>query len=75
MTKSGGAHHRGSNVGTTMTADALATTAFVLGTRDGLTFLEAHEVDGMLVDADLCCFATRGMDAYSEHSEVSHVAR
>ena len=58
-----------------MTADALATTAFVLGTRDGLTFLEAHEVDGMLVDADLCCYATRGMDAYSEHSEVSHVAR
>ena len=58
-----------------MTADALATTAFVLGAHDGLAFLEAHDVDGMLIDADMKCYATRGMDAYREHCEVSHVAR
>ena len=58
-----------------MTADALATTAFVLGTQDGLAFLEAHDVDGMLIDADMNCYATGGIDAYREHHEVSHVDR
>ncbi|MEI6739024.1 MAG: FAD:protein FMN transferase [Gemmatimonadaceae bacterium] len=45
-------------------ADALATAAFILGPVDGLTFLTAQQVEGMLVTPQLACLATAGFDAY-----------
>ena len=50
-------------------ADALATAAFVLGPVDGLTFLTAQQVEGMLVTPQLECVATAGFDAYRRHAE------
>ncbi len=47
-----------------LVADALATAAFVLGPVDGLTFLTAHQVDGLLVTPQLERLATAGFDAY-----------
>jgi thiamine biosynthesis lipoprotein len=45
-----------------MIADALATAAFVLGPVDGLSFLVAHQVEGLLVTPQLDCVATAGLD-------------
>lgn len=45
---------------TAMTADALATAAFVLGPDAGLAFLRRMEVEGLIVGADLVCHATPG---------------
>jgi FAD:protein FMN transferase len=44
-----------------MLADAMATAAFVLGPRDGLSLLERHELDGLLVTPALEMHATAGM--------------
>ena len=44
-----------------MLADAMATAAFVLGAREGVSFLERHGVDGLLVTPLLEQFATEGM--------------
>jgi thiamine biosynthesis lipoprotein len=43
-----------------MLADALATTTFVLGPDKGLAFLEAMEVEGMVITPDLQMHETRG---------------
>ncbi len=48
---------------TAMVADALATAAFVLGPADGLPFLEAHGVEGLIVSASLEQHVTRGFEA------------
>lgn len=48
---------------TAMVADAFATAAFVLGPVDGITFLEAHDVEGLIVSASLEQHATRGFEA------------
>ena len=45
---------------TAMTADALATAAFVLGPDAGLSFLRRMEVEGLIVGPDLVCHATPG---------------
>jgi thiamine biosynthesis lipoprotein len=45
---------------TALAADALATAAFVLGPREGLTFLDRVGVEGLIVGADLACHATAG---------------
>jgi len=46
---------------TAMLADALATAAFVLGPADGISLLERHGVDGLLLTPTLERFMTRGM--------------
>ena len=43
-----------------MVADALATAAFALGPTAGLTFLESHDVEALLVTPSLERFTTRG---------------
>jgi thiamine biosynthesis lipoprotein len=43
-----------------MLADALATAAFVLGGAAGVRLLERHGVDGLIVTADVECYATAG---------------
>ena len=43
-----------------MVADALATAAFALGPTAGLTFLERHDVEALLVTPSLERFTTRG---------------
>lgn len=43
-----------------MLADALATAAFVLGAGEGITFLERHGVEGLIVTTDLETHATPG---------------
>jgi thiamine biosynthesis lipoprotein len=45
---------------TALAADALATAAFVLGPREGLSFLDRMDVEGLIVGADLACHATAG---------------
>ena len=45
---------------TAMVADALATAAFALGPTAGLTFLESHDVEALLVTPSLERFTTRG---------------
>ena len=45
-----------------MLADALATAAFVLGGVDGIRLLERHGVEGLIVSADVECYATAGFD-------------
>lgn len=47
--------------GSAMLADAMATAAFVLGARQGVSFLERHGVDGLLVTPLLEQYATEGM--------------
>jgi len=47
---------------TAMVADALATAAFVLGPADGISFLEAQGVEGLIVSASLEQHATRGFE-------------
>jgi len=44
-----------------MLADALGTAAFVLGAVDGLRWLEAHDVEGLILSTSLQRFATKGM--------------
>jgi len=44
-----------------MVADALATAAFVLGPADGITLLERHGVDGLIVTAALERSETPGL--------------
>jgi thiamine biosynthesis lipoprotein len=44
-----------------MLADAMATAAFVLGGRDGVSFLEQHGVDGLLVTPQLEWHVTDGL--------------
>jgi thiamine biosynthesis lipoprotein len=44
-----------------MVADALATAAFVLGPADGITLLERHGVDGLIVTDALECAETSGL--------------
>ena len=51
-----------------MLADALATASFVLGPADGLYLLEAHGVRGVLFNAALERFATRGFDSDDFHA-------
>jgi thiamine biosynthesis lipoprotein len=46
---------------TAMLADALATAAFVLGPRDGISLLERHGVEGIIYDGELARFATPGL--------------
>jgi len=46
-----------------MVADALATAAFVLGPADGVAFLEAQGVDGLILTPDLDRHVTRGVNA------------
>ena len=48
---------------TAMVADAFATAAFVLGPVDGIAFLEAQDVEGLIVSASLEQHATRGFEA------------
>jgi len=48
---------------TAMVADAFAAAAFVLGPRDGIAFLEAQGVEGLIVSASLEQHATRGFEA------------
>ena len=43
-----------------MLADALATTAFVLGPEEGLALLERQGVDGLIITANLQLYQTRG---------------
>lgn len=45
-----------------MLADALATAAFVLGGVDAIRLLERHGVEGLIVSADVECYATAGFD-------------
>ncbi len=52
---------------TAMSADALATAAFVLGPSEGLAFLEAQGVDGLVLTPALERRATRGLAAYLPH--------
>jgi thiamine biosynthesis lipoprotein len=47
-----------------MLADALATSAFVLGPGEGIQLLEHHGVDGLIVSQELKRYATRGLCAY-----------
>jgi len=47
---------------TAMVADAFATAAFVLGPVDGIAFLEAQDVEGLIVSASLEQHATRGFE-------------
>jgi thiamine biosynthesis lipoprotein ApbE len=42
-----------------MVADGLATAAFVLGPRDGISLLERHGVRGIIVTPSLERFTTR----------------
>ena len=42
-----------------MVADGLATAAFVLGPRLGITLLERHGVEGLILTPSLERFATR----------------
>ena len=44
-----------------MLADALATAAFVLGPVEGLSWLDAHDVEGLIVSPTLQRFATKGL--------------
>jgi thiamine biosynthesis lipoprotein len=44
-----------------MLADALGTAAFVLGPADGLRWIEAHGVEGLIVSPSLERFATKGL--------------
>jgi thiamine biosynthesis lipoprotein len=46
-----------------MTADALATAAFVLGPAEGVPWLEAQGVEGLIVSSSLEQHATRGFGA------------
>jgi len=50
-----------------MVADALATAAFVLGPAEGVAFLEAQGVDGIILTPDLDRHATRGMNTAGTH--------
>lgn len=45
---------------TAMVSDALSTTAFVLGSGPGMAFLNAHDVDGLLVTPSIGRFETAG---------------
>ena len=47
-----------------MVADALATAAFVLGPARGLSLLERHQVEGLIVSSDLTESASRGLAGY-----------
>ena len=47
-----------------MVADAMATAAFVLGSAQGIVFLEEHQVDGLFINADRSVHTTAGMSAY-----------
>lgn len=49
---------------TAMSADALATAAFVLGPAEGLAFLEREGVEGLIVSASLARFDTPGLSRY-----------
>ena len=44
-----------------MLADAMSTAVFVIGGAAGVAFLERHDVDGLLVTADLDVLATKDM--------------
>ena len=48
---------------TAMSADALATAAFVLGPTDGIQLLERQCVNGLIVSPTLECYATQGLSA------------
>lgn len=54
-----------------MVADALATAAFVLGPTDGLAFLQAQQVDGLLVTPSLDWIATPGFSAAQTSDHAS----
>ncbi|MCC6245363.1 MAG: FAD:protein FMN transferase [Gemmatimonadaceae bacterium] len=47
-----------------MIADALATAVMVLGVDEGLQLLDAHGVDGIIVDQQLQLTTTRGMSQF-----------
>jgi FAD:protein FMN transferase len=47
---------------TAMLADALATAAFVMGPEAGLSLIERHGADGLLISPTLDCYATRGLN-------------
>jgi len=53
---------------TAMSADALATAAFVLGPDEGAAFLEQEGVDGLIVTSGLGRRETAGWSAYREDS-------
>lgn len=44
-----------------MLADAMSTAAFVIGGAEAVAFLERHQIDGLLVTADLDVLATTNM--------------
>jgi len=49
---------------TAMSADALATAAFVLGPTKGMHLLERHGVDGLMVSPTLERYATQGLSGF-----------
>jgi thiamine biosynthesis lipoprotein len=58
---------------TAMLADAVATTAFVLGPRDGLRLCELLGVDALMLSSSCERYATRGMrsDQYRSNASIS----
>ena len=53
-----------------MVADAVGTAAFALGPEAGLTFLEEHGIDGVIISETLDVVATAGMERYRARGRV-----